>query len=467
MRLIGGALFAIVALASVVLGQTSPVSSSPPYKLLRYEEDWSFLRDPTRRSDFWDPIKYIPLGGKDQWYLSIGGELRPYYEFYRHEEWGAEPRDDNGFLLQRYILHADLHMGQRVRLFGQLKSGIELGRRGGPRPPDEDKLDLHQAFVDVNVGLGHQRSLTVRAGRQELNYGSARLVTVREGPNMRLSFDGVRAIMLAGAWRVDGFVTKPVETDRGIFDDGPVPGQTFWGVYAVRPLAVLPKKGHIDLYYLGLDRKRARFNQGVGREKRHTIGTRLWNRAPTWDYNFELVYQFGTFGSGDICAWTVASDTGYTFQPTRFQPRIGLKANVTSGDKDPTDQDLETFHPLFPRGAYFGQLVSVGPLNHIDLHPTLDLEFPRGVSLTADWVFYWRQSTRDGVYGIPGNLLRTGQLSRARDIGHQPGIEVRWQIDRHTTFTVNYARFYAGRFLRETPPGHHITYFAAWVTYRF
>ncbi len=27
-----------------------------------------------------------------------------------------------------------------------IKSGIEVGREGGPRPPDEDRLELHQAF---------------------------------------------------------------------------------------------------------------------------------------------------------------------------------------------------------------------------------------------------------------------------------------------------------------------------------
>jgi len=146
---------------------------------------------------------------------------------------------------------------------------------------------------------------------------------------------------------------------------------------------------------------------------------------------------------------------------------LGLRADVTSGDRDPDDSDLQTFYPLFPKGAYFGQLTSVGPLNHRDLHPTLDLTFPAGLSMTADWVFYWRQSTRDALYRISGTLARTGLLSGARNVGHQPGVEVRWTIDRHAQITVDYARFLAGPFLRETPPGEDITYFAAWLTYKF
>ena len=40
---------------------TAPVSPVRTYSLLRENEDWSFLKDPSLRQDFWDPIKYIPL----------------------------------------------------------------------------------------------------------------------------------------------------------------------------------------------------------------------------------------------------------------------------------------------------------------------------------------------------------------------------------------------------------------------
>ena len=43
------------------VGTATPVIEDRSYKLLREDEDWSFLRDPSLRQDFWDPIKYIPL----------------------------------------------------------------------------------------------------------------------------------------------------------------------------------------------------------------------------------------------------------------------------------------------------------------------------------------------------------------------------------------------------------------------
>jgi len=427
------------------------------------------MRDRSQRTDYLDPIKYIPLGNREDWYLTLGGEARPYYEWFKNEDWGEAPEDLSGFLLQRYMVHADFHLGKRVRIFGQLKSGIESGRTGGPRPPDEDKLDVHQAFADVTLQSQKSRSIVLRFGRQEMSFGSQRLISTREGPNVRESFDGVRLLLKESKWKIDAFITKPVKTNRGFFDDSPEHTVTFWGVCAVRPLSLLPFTGSVDLYYLGFDKKRARFDQGVGREIRHSFGTRIWNSSEAFDYNFEMVYQLGSFHSvkeGDIRAWTVASDIGYKFR-LPLKPRLGFKANATSGDKDPNDLNLQTFNPLFPKGNYFGQLTPVGPLNHRDLHPDLQLTLLKNVSLTADWVFYWRQNTHDAVYGVPGNIQRTGQISRARFVGHQPGIEVTIQGDRHTTFSFDIAKFMAGPFLRQTPPGENTTYFAAWVTYKF
>src|SRR6185503_4563599 len=140
-----------------------------------------------------------------------------------------------------------------IRFFGQIKSGIELGREGGPRGADEDKLDLHQAFVDVRGWSNVNGGLTFRVGRQEIGLGSSRLVSFREGPNVRQSFDGVRLAWSRREWQIDGFATKPVETKQGVFDDAWDHTRSFWGVYAVGPFHPLPK-GKVDLYYLGIDR---------------------------------------------------------------------------------------------------------------------------------------------------------------------------------------------------------------------
>lgn len=105
-------------------------------------------------------------------------------------------------------------------MFVQLTSNFAIGHAGGPGPNDQDKLDLHQAFLDVQLKLPRVGLLTIHGGRQEIDYEDARLITARDGANVRLSFDGVRLMQKIGDWRLDAFATAPVETDPGVFDDG-------------------------------------------------------------------------------------------------------------------------------------------------------------------------------------------------------------------------------------------------------
>src|SRR5436190_379692 len=311
------------------------------YPLPRYEEDWTFLRGTSGRSDFWDFMKFVPLTEDGRFFLSLGGEARETYEHFHNTSFGLSTQDADGYLLQRYLLHGDLHYGTRFRFFAELNSSLENGRTGGPRPLiDEDKLDLHQGFVDLLLASKASSPVRLRIGRQELAFGSGRLVALREGPNVPLSFDGIRASLTHAALQVSAFATRPVQNKSGIFDDPPQPGSAFWGVYASR--SNLVGLANIDFYYFGLNRQRAIFNQGVGEETRHSLGARFWKTSEHWSFDAEGIYQFGNFGAGTISAWRLADDTAYTFSSIRFRPRVAVATDIASGDRDPHDPDLQT-----------------------------------------------------------------------------------------------------------------------------
>ena len=453
-------------------GQSIPPAESPPpariYHLLREDDDWSSLADPTQRQEFWDPIKYIRLRpGRDDWFLSMGGEAREIWEQIGNDNWGQQPFM-NGYFNERYMLYFDLHYGEHVRTFVELKSGINSYRIGGPRPIDEKKLDFQAGFLELGTSSG-SNSLRLRVGRQELEYGSGRLIDVREGPNVRLSFDGFVVKSRLDAWQVDGFAVRPDVDNPGFFDNAPNHAVGFWGVYASRPL---PHKNSLEVYYLGLDRKEARFQRGAAQEVRHTLGARfsrpIASEQPGWDFDYEGLWQFGTFGSANIEAWTVASETGYRIPTIPLKPRFSAKADISSGD-NPNSRTLGTFNPLFPKGNYFGVLATTGPgpINFIDVHPHVEAALPHDVSVSFDWIVQWRENANDGVYAVPGFLIRAADGSRARFVGHRPGGEVRWQVNRHMWFQADYGIFYAGRFLKETQPGRNLNYWALWAGYKF
>jgi hypothetical protein len=449
-----------------VMTSLAEVTVRPEFKLSRQDEDWSGLRDRLSRNDILDSFKFIPFNQDESMWLTLGGEARERYEFFQNANWGRGPQDDGGYLLHRLMLHADAHFGDHFRLFTQFKSGTESDLNGGPRPTDRDDFDLHQLFADVRSGFGDGDSATLRLGRQELSFGSQRLVSVRESPNVRQSFDGIRGTVCWNDWQFDAFATRPVETKRGVFDDNPDPGTKFWGLYVVAPFPLL-KGGKMDFCYLGLQRDSAAFEQATANELRHSIGTRLWGSNAGWDWNLESVYQFGDFGGGNISAWTAASDVGFTFEHIVWSPRFGLKADATSGDHNPNDRGLETFNPLFPKGAYFGETGLIGPENHIDLHPSIALHPIHSLTFTTDADFFWRESTYDGVYNSGLALVRPGINGGARYVGTQTSVQIEWQLQRRVTWTANYAHFFAGAFLHENPPGADVNYFSTWITFRF
>jgi hypothetical protein len=438
-----------------------------PYRLLRDDEDWSFLSNAALRQDFWDPIKYVPLRDQSDWYLSVGGEVREVFERVGNDNWGAQPYV-NRFVLERYTVHTDWHLGQWSRVFVQLKSGLESFRIGGPRPIDEKKLDFEAAYLELGKSGGKNWAV-LRLGRQELNYGSGRLVSVREGPNVRQSFDGVKIRSHVDMWSVDAFAVRPDLDKLDFFDNVRDPHTVFWGVYATRPL----RRGvAFDAYYLGLDRTGATFNRGTASELRHSFGTRLSRPVavgkPGLDFDDEGVWQVGTFGSNGIRAWAVASDTGYCLPGWPLDPRFSVKADVSSGD-NPQKSALGTFNALFPIGNYFGVLSDTGPgpVNFIDVHPRIQVHFPHGVSLSTDVVVQWRESLHDGVYAVPGFLLVPAGTSSARFVGYRPGLESRWQIDRHLYIQADYGIFYAGPFLRQASHGRDINFMEWWAGYKF
>jgi hypothetical protein len=451
----------------------------PQYRLpfLRYNEDYSFLADPAKRTDLWDWVKYIPLGSAG--YLSVGGEVRFRFESYGNEFFNPNPKADNSSLLQRYLFHLDYHPTGWLRVFAQLQASLENGRGseprpGGPRPVDRDTIDTHQLFVDLVGHLRKDEQLTLRVGRQEMAYGTGRLIAPREGPNVRRAFDEVRLLFKQPSLSVDTFFASPVEIDPDSFDDQNIRDTYFWGIYATLPFYPLPGI-QSDFYYLGLIDPQARFDQGTGppgqrfpppgREECHTIGARFFGTLGRWDFNDELMYQFGQFESGDVSAWQIATDHGYTWPNVWGQPRLGLRAAAASGDNNAHDNDLQTFNPLFFRGDYFTEAGLLGPQNFIDVFPSLRIKFTPKWNAEIGSDIHWRENLGDGIYG-PGFPLYPGNRKFARFVGTELVIGTAWQVTRHLTLSSSYSYFFAGDFIDQNG-GRNASFIGIWSTFRF
>jgi hypothetical protein len=464
--------FLLSALLLLVSGGSSwaqapdPTPPCPKLPQMTYDEDAQFLRSDCRTS-FPDPIQFIPLGQNEKDYLSFGFWIRERGEFVSNPNWSDQP-SGNAYLLQRYFLHMDLHLGDRFRFFGEVASSLENGRNGGPRPAiDEEKMYVHQGFVDLGLWNSGHDSLTLRVGRQEAALGSENFVSTRDGRNIRRSLDGARLTWVKGDWTVDLLAVRPTLDAAGYFDDPPNHESRFWTVYAVHPFRLLPK-GNVDLYYMGLDNKSVPFDgEGTGREQRETIGTRLWGTTDHWDYNDEFTFQWGSFRSDDIRAWAVSTETGYRIDSIPLSPRFGLRAVLFSGNQNPSSRTVATFNSIYEKGPYFSYAELFARRNLIALQPSAELKLTNSVSLRFNPAFFWRESIEDGLYNISGSVIVSGLNSKSRYIASQASTQVHWQMTRNLGWFTEYGHFFPGDFLKQATPGRNLNYWTGWLDIRY
>ena len=403
-------------------------------------EDWRFLRDPAQRIARYDRLKFIPLNDSGTNYLTFGLENRTEFQYLNSSDWGAGPQDHSGYVLERLMPDADLRLGDHARLFVTLAFDDVGHKEAGPRPGiDKDIADGHEGFVEFGGQLHNLHpGWDVTIGRQEVVLGTGRFLDDNEGVNVRSAFDGVRIGYDKPKGRVDLLAVKPVVINPGAWDDVPNPAISLWGLYAsnIRWNSAFMS----DIYFLDYDAKSATYGQQSAREQRRTVGGRYFNRLPGeppragFDYNIETAFQWGSFGNRSIRAWGTGWILGWTFPGPVWRARFGLQADAISGDNGEPNR-LGTANALFPRGAYFGpKFALLGPANLLATQPQFVFHPLLNVTGTFEWIWFWRESTKDALYSFENVALRPanpseGATSEASPIWKfvGPSTNISWQ----------------------------------------
>ncbi|MBF4519449.1 alginate export family protein [Flavobacterium sp. ANB] len=322
----------IVVFASAVYSQ-----QTNEFRFLRYNDVISI--DSTNQN-FYYKIKQITISEKPKAFLFFGAENRTQYQYFENENWDEATRDDDGFILNRALFYGDLKIGNSFRLFSQLQSSTSISRLD-PNPLEENPLDLHQLFFDIRV-----RNLNLRMGRQELYYGSQRLISVREGPNSRQSFDALKIMYQKNNLLADAFYGYYVKNMFGNFNDKIDSNTKLFGLYtSIKGIKYI---NNIEAYFLNIQKSVSTYNTFSGQENRNTVGSRIWGNHSNWNYDIEGAYQFGNFDTKSIKAWTFSINNSFTYLINKRIQKIGFKTEYISGDKIQNDGSIETFNPLFP-----------------------------------------------------------------------------------------------------------------------
>jgi len=442
----------------------------PNFSLFRANENYKYLKNKENsqyEEDFFDAIKFIPLNQKKDVYLSFGGQFRPRFEYYSNRYWESE--EDDGFYSQRIALHSDLVLGKYVRIFGELYHGYTSHEK---EFIEYDELDFHQAFIDFKIEVQENSNLTFRLGRQELAYGAARLVGFREGPNIRRTFDATRAIFKTEQTNIQAFYGKEVRPLFKAFDNkftlfsNDATNPQLWGVYSQFKFKNFTGKN--EIYYLGFQSKQSIFNDVLGKETRHSVGLRRFGKlGKRFNYNTEIVYQFGEIGDTNISAFNIETDWHYKLINTTWKTSPGLKLEYTSGDKKAGDGKINTFNPMFVNPAYYSLAATITPANMVSVHPSISIQPNKKLYIYAEWGFFWRASKNDGLYSPPRFVNRPANKISDKNLGNQLGFKASYEFNRHFSFDLDMSYFIAGGFQQVTGEGENISHFAPTISYKF
>jgi hypothetical protein len=126
----------------------------------------------------------------DNLLFSTGGEIR----FRQLNEVDSRLRGrDNNYQLLRTRVYGDLWFQDKVRVFVEFIDAQTFNQNLPPLGIDVNHSDLQNAFVDLKVGELRDHPIYLRYGRQELYYGSQRLVSALDWANTRRTFQGGKA----------------------------------------------------------------------------------------------------------------------------------------------------------------------------------------------------------------------------------------------------------------------------------
>ena len=418
-------------------------------------------------------LKNIAIGNSVK--LTVGGELREFYQYFHNEVWGTIPSaavDKNGFYWHRIILSTDWEFGKRINLFGELNSAITSGRKGGNRPSvDYNELDLTQLYLQVTLFQNSKSNFKIKAGRQMYLFGSGRLISKRDPLNNRLSFNGTTAIYQNKNLTLISFIAKPVYNKLYVFDDSVVKSQTIWGSNLVHSQTGNPTKW--ELYYYGSYNSNIKLAGNSGKDIRHTVGFLSTTGIGKWTFETEPVLQFGKFNNNTAIAYSLSLTVKkkYLIKKTSVTP--GLSLGVFSGDKNANDNILNTYNGLYSKQP-IGLTAPLGPANITGCNPEITIAPNNAWQFRLLSYIVWRNSRADGLYTpaaapaiqqiYPADAVNT---RHSTFIGSHYVLAIGYKMTNYLSIVFNGAYFIPGAYLKQTGKGKDITYLSGIIMLNF
>jgi hypothetical protein len=265
---------------------------------------------------------------------------------------------------------------------------------------------------------------------------------------------------------LDFFAVSKVISKQYVFDDESM-HDGLLGIYGTQFYA--NHQLGLDYFLVNFQSRDRMYNFQTGYENRQTCGIRLFSNLKTVNFEFEGAYQTGKFNDLTIEAYSVLADVNVMMFPSK-KGIIGLAANIASGDKDSTDDKLNTYNLLYAKPAY-GLAVPIGATNMLSVYPYLKINPVQKLNVLAQVFFLARNSNQDGTYspGMIQNRPKPNALfvSDKKTLGQLYVLETNYQQNKNLSFSFDASYFKAGSYIEATGKGKDVKYVSFKSTFRF
>lgn len=410
-----------------------------------FDYDFRYLEDPANTQTDWsDFYKRVRFGEDDSWLFSTGGQTR--YRYHQELNSRLSGRNNQYHLFQTRA-YGDLWYRDHIRLFAEFLYADSYGADLPPLLIDDTGPDILNAFLDVKVGEIDEVPVYVRGGRQELSFGSQRLISALDWANTRRTFQGVSVHRYSPKFDVDVFWVQPVIPNPNQFDSVNT-DLDFFGVWST----FKPRPGSgFDLYLLNLNSEMPASAGDTG-----TLGSRYYGDIKgQFLFDAEGMVQWGDRARRTISAQSATGGLGWCFKDVPWRPTVWGYYDFASGDVDPTDGRNQTFNQLFPFGHYYhGYLDLVARQNIHDLNFQLAVTPMPWIYALVQYHMFELDTARDALYNAGGAPIRQDVTGRAgTSVGNELDFFINFRLTQHQNWLIGYSKLFAGDFLQATGAG--------------
>lgn len=244
------------------------------------------------------------------------------------------------FHLLRTRLGATVALNSWLSAHVQIQDARAFGATRAVQNTGSPAFDLRAGYIDMR-GIDSS-DISVRLGRQVLNYANERLLGAGDWGNFGQSFDGVVASLALGDARIDGIGAALARNPnspayrRDAFLTG------LWGTWK-QPQG----STNVQAFYL-FDTPAP---SDSTRQNRHTAGAYASGTIDALDYEVDAALQFGDFvvrglAGRSISASLVGARVGYTFADLSGL-RVGAAFDRLSGQKANSADTYGAFATLY------------------------------------------------------------------------------------------------------------------------